>query len=238
MASIWDKVRTLGLSTIHGLLDRAIDTNSPEALKQHLRDLEDALRDLRNALAGSIGNVTAAKQRIAGIEAKKTATESNIELLLSDDDTSNDKFAEPLGVKLVQYEKDLEAANEELAALEVEQNALQTAEDQLEDKVEEMQGHVARLASLARKAAAQERAAASISSAASALGMNGTTSVDSIEERLRARSGAAEAKLGMAMGDLDAAGGAEAAVKKSVGASKVAEIRARLAAQKAAAQSA
>lgn len=235
MASIWEKLSTLVKSNIHGLLDKAIDLNSPEAIKQYVRDLEDALREMRGALASSIGNVTAARQRVASIQAKITATEEGIEALISDDDTSNDHFADPLGAKLVGYERDVEAAKEELAALELEQTALQNAEDQLEDKVEEMQGQVARLAALARKAAVQERAAASISSAAAALGMNGAVSVDNIEERIQARSAAAGARLGMAMGELDGAGGAEAAVKKAAGSSKVAEIRARMAAAKAAA---
>lgn len=231
--SLFEKAALLVKGISHGLLDRAIDTNSPDVLKQYLRDLEDALRGIRASLAGSIGSVTAAKHRVITIEGKITTTTENIELLLSDDDASNDRFADPLGVKLAQYEADLEAAKEELAALQIEQGAMQTAEDQLEAKVEEMQGQVARLAALARKAEAEERVAKTISSAASALGMGGSVSVDDMEQRIRARSGAASAALGQAMGELDGAGGAEAAVKKSVGAGKVAEIRARLAAQKA-----
>lgn len=233
MASLFEKGSLLLKSLAHGLLDKAIDLNSPEAIKQYVREVEDGLREVRGALAGAIGNRTAAQQRAATIQGRIETTTQNIETLLSDDDESNDKFAEPLGVKLVQYERDLEIANEEVAALEIEVASLQKAEDQLEDKVEEMQAQVARLAALARKAAAEERAASAISSAASALGMGGEVSVDNIEERLRARSATASAKLSQAMGDLDGAGGAEAAVKKSVGASKVAEIRAKLAAQKA-----
>lgn len=237
-ASLFEKARLLVTSLSHSLLDRQLDDCSIEVLEQILRDLENALRDLRGSLADTVGRASAAKQRIGAIEGKITTTTQNIETFLSDDDDSNDRYAEPLGVNLVRYEAELEAAQEELASIQVEQTALESTEDQLEAKLEEAQSRVGRLKSLARQAAAQEKVAKTVSGAASALGMSGAASVDDIENRIRARSGAATAKLGQAMGELDGAGGAEAALRKSVGASRVAEIRAEMARKKAAASGA
>ena len=42
--SLFEKAALLVKGISHGLLDRAIDTNSPDVLKQYLRELEDALR--------------------------------------------------------------------------------------------------------------------------------------------------------------------------------------------------
>ena len=207
-----------------------------EAVKQHVRDLEEALATMRGALATATGNEAGIKSRLASTQAKIDTTTSNIEILLSDEDLGNDKFADKLGASLVDLEAEARDQRIELGAASAELSSLEEAQERLEAKVSEMQGNLRRLASLERAAQAKERAAQSLRAASEALGAGEGSSVDSVEARLRARAGTADATFSQAMGELDGAGGAEAAVRSSQGASRVAQIRARLAAQKAAAQ--
>ncbi|MEK7566941.1 MAG: PspA/IM30 family protein, partial [Patescibacteria group bacterium] len=57
MAGIFKKFRDLGLASIHSLLDKAIDLNSVAVVKQHVRDLENALSELENGAAEAAGYV-------------------------------------------------------------------------------------------------------------------------------------------------------------------------------------
>lgn len=237
MASLFEKARTFVLSNLHSLLDAAIDLNSVEAIKQHVRDLEDAQRNLMQALAGAKGNVSALRGQLASVEARIKDLTGKIELLLGDDDASNDHYADPFGEQIGDCEEELGSLREELVAAEQEVGALEQASGQLAGKVGEMHTQLRKLASMERTAAAKERAANAVSSASAALSSGVDGSVDSVTKRLQQRAGTAEASFAQAMDGLDGAGGAEAAVRRSEGSSRVAEIRARLAAQKAASAS-
>jgi len=231
--TLFEKLRTFTLSNLHSLLDSAIDLNSVEAIKQHVRDLEDAHRSLLQALAGAKGNESALTTQITAVEARIADLTAKIELLLGDEDVTNDHFADPFGEQIGDCEGELDALREELTAAQAEVTALAKAEGQLKSRVGEMHTQLRKLSSLERTAEAKERAASAISSAAGALSSGADATVDSVTNRLRQRAGTADASFDQAVDGLDGAGGAEAAVRKAQGAGRVAEIRARLAAQRA-----
>ncbi|OGL95955.1 hypothetical protein A2348_01590 [Candidatus Uhrbacteria bacterium RIFOXYB12_FULL_58_10] len=236
MISILDKFRTFTFSNLHSLLDAAIDLNSVEAIKQHVRDLETAHRDMLAALAGAKGNVSALKAQTTALEERIADLTEKIEILLSDGDATNDHYADPFGEQIGDSEEELAALDEEIGGAQAQVAVFEKAEGQIKSKVQQMHGELRRLASMERVAAAKEKAAGALAGATAALSSGVDGSVDSVKARLQQRAGTADATFEQAVDRLDAAGGAEAAVKKSIGASKVAEIRARLAAQKAAAQ--
>lgn len=236
MASILDKIRTFTLSNLHSLLDAAIDLNSVEAIKQHVRDLETAHRDMLAALAGAKGNVSALNAQITALEERIADLTEKIEILLGDDDASNDHYADPFGEQIGDCEEELAALRDETTGAAAQVTALERAEGQIKSKVQQMHGELRRLASLERAAAAQEKAAGALGAASAALSSGVDGSVDSVKARLQQRAGTAKASFDQAVDGLDGAGGAEAAVRRAQGSSRVAEIRAAMAAKKAAAQ--
>ncbi len=229
MASILDKLRTFTLSNLHSLLDAAIDLNSVDAIKQHVRDLETAHRDMLAALAGAKGNVSALKAQITALEERIADLTEKIEILLGDDDASNDHYADPFGEQIGDCEEELTALRDEVTGAAAQVTQLEKAEGQVKGKVQQMHGELRRLASMERAAAAKEKAAGALGAASAAL----SSGVDGSVDRLQQRAGTADAAFDQAVDGLDSAGGAEAAVRRAQGSSRVAEIRARLAAQKA-----
>lgn len=235
MASILDKLRNFTLSNLHSLLDAAIDLNSVEAIKQHVRDLETAHRDMLAALAGAKGNVSALTAQSLALQNRIIDLTRKIEILLGDDDESNDHFADPFGEQIGDSEEELGVLDGEIEGARAQVAALENAEGQIASKVQQMHGELRRLSSMERAAAAKEKAAGALGAASAALSSGVDGSVDSVKARLQQRSGTADAAFQQATDGLDGAGGAEAAVRRAEGNSRVAAIRARLAAQKAAA---
>lgn len=234
MASLLQKFRTFTLSNLHSLLDAAIDLNSVEAIKQHVRDLETAHRQVLGSLAAAKGNLSALTSYKTQLERKIESLTADIETLLSDDDPNNDHFANPLAEQIGDCEAELEVNAEELSAAQTEVDALTRAESQLQSKLSEMKSQLRRLKSLERAAKAKERAASAVTRASDALSSGVDASVDSATQRLRQRAATADASFDQAMGGLQSAGGAEAALRESRASSRVAQIRARLAAKRAA----
>lgn len=238
MASLMDKLRTFTLSNLHSLLDAAIDLNSVEAVKQRVRDIEDQHRNLLQALAGAKGNRSAVQSQTTAIKARIVELGENIETLLGDDDPSNDHYADPFAEQMGDAESELETTQDEFEAANAEVAALERAEGQLKSKVSQLHTRLRELASLERQARAKQGAAGALNAATEALGSGPDASVDSIERRLRAEAGTADAALGQAMEGLNGAGGAEAALRSSKAASRVAKIREDMERKKAAAAAA
>ena len=57
MSGFLQKLRIVTLGAAHDLLDREIDMNSPSALRQYVRDLEDAIGKMNSELAVQEGGV-------------------------------------------------------------------------------------------------------------------------------------------------------------------------------------
>src|SRR3989338_336711 len=201
MASILSKARILLLGNIHALLDSAIDLNSPEMIKQRIRDLEDAKNQAHDDLAASVGEVSVLRQDVTMLETIAATTNENIDLILGDGDESNDKDAITLQKKLLNLEQDLLAKKDELqTAIEVEA-ALRTAVESITAKHEEMVTAMNSIQNQVRSTAAKDRPAeASRSSGAQAGGEDAPG--DNIQERLRRRAATADAKLEQQLGSV------------------------------------
>ena len=112
------KARLVILSNLPGLLDKVIDLNSIQALKQHIRDLEKAKEELEDSTVMAEADVETLKDELSGISAQVKELNENINFILTDDVAENDHLALPLESRLVGLEDDMAARNEQLAEAE------------------------------------------------------------------------------------------------------------------------
>jgi len=203
MASLLNKIRTFTLSNLHTLLDKAIDLNSTGAIKQHIRDLEEAKESIADEAAIAKGRVTSADKEIHGLAARIQTTNENIDAILNDGDPSNDHLAVPLDVKLQGYEADLKGRQGEMDVMKQTAEALAQAASKLDAKHAEMMQNLRRLEQIERTTQAKEKAAAALNAAGKLAAGAGEVSVDNIQRRLQEKSDVADARFDRAMGEMN-----------------------------------
>jgi phage shock protein A len=222
MASIFGKLRTLVLSNIHSLLDKAIDLNSIEAVKQHIRDLENAIEETETSAAVAQGDMKTTSDEVKNTLARVTELQENIDFILGDGDDTNDHLATPLVEKLIGLEEALKTQREVEAANQSILANLEEVIAKLRNKHVQMVGQIAKLEVMERAAIAKNKAAEAIKQAAAMSGDE--VSIDNVSARVTRQSNIADAKLNRAMGEFNS---------KSDDPVRNAQVAARLAAMKA-----
>lgn len=202
MAGIFAKTRILVLSNVHKLLDKAIKLDSVEAVKQYLRDVEVARDDLDDAVAGAKGGVKTVERKLLRLTTQANETNATIDVLLCDNDPSNDSLALPLEGRLKGIEAQIRTTEEELADARMTAGQLEEASVQLNTKFEFMVGQLDRLESMDRTAKAKEAAAKSMKGISQLAG--GEVSVDDVSAEIERRKDVADARFDKALGNLNA----------------------------------
>lgn len=195
MAGLFDKLRTTVLAAAHGLIDKSIDLNSIEVVRQHVRDLETAIGEGKGSYAAAVGYVRSLEREVAELETRISTTNNNIDLLLNDGDPSNDESAVKLEEDLVGLEETMAVKREELQS--ARQTAGEFAEvlDAMKARHRDMLQRVQQLAALERQAKTKTQAAAAITRASRAMGGGVDASVDDVEARIRRRADEADVLL-------------------------------------------
>lgn len=228
MASLWQKIRTLTLGNLHELLDAAIDLNSVAACKQYVRDLEEAKDKMRDQAAAARGRLGQSQAAVATLEHQIATDTEHAQLLLDDDDPSNDGDAQKLMEGVVQKQELLETKQAQLATDKQVSEALGEAVRKITAKHAEMVNNVRRLESLEQQTKAQEQATDALKAAGKIANSTDGVSVDDVEQRLRDRAAASSEKFKDAMSDMS--GGS---VAESVQAAKAKQLIAQMRAKKA-----
>ena len=217
MTGAFQKVRVLVLGNVHALLDKAIDLNSVEAIKQNIRDVETALKDIGNVAAIQVADVRTLTRECHELDARAKDLDATITAILSDDDPLNDHLATERQVELETTTAELKGKAEELEAAEKASTELNFAVRSLASSHTQSLGALRGLESMERNAKAKESAAVSLAKAAAIAGAAGSVSVDDVERRLRARKDVADVKLERAMGQFsDVSGKTEATARAEV----------------------
>ena len=200
MTGFVSKLRTLTLGSVHDLLDKAIDINSPSFLRQYVRDLEDALDHMRNQAAIQDGNVRRSirerDQTQTGIEAKTKDTEKS--LIQNRQDLARIQAAE-----VVRLKKTLDVLNADLKTQQVNLEAIDKSVSLLEEKHSQMVARLRELENLDRDSKNKEAAARAMEGAGKLIAGGADISVDDVESKMRARNDVASAQYDRAMGDLN-----------------------------------
>lgn len=222
--SIIQKLRIITLAAAHSLLDKAIDEMSIPALKQNMRDLEAAIKELENDAAEAEGSMVTANNKAVALTAQVKELNTNIDYILGDDDDSNDHLAVPLEARLTGLEVQQKAALEAVETYKATMNAVDQVASALKAKQQTRLSQIAMLESQVKTADAKNAAADAIEMANKYIGADGS-SVDSIADKIATESNVADARLRRAMGDVQTGLGQDTILLEAQG---------RLAARKAA----
>ena len=229
MAGLFEKARVLILANAHKLLDAMIDLDSVAAVKQYARDLEESLRNLEDAAAEGKGYVRTLTREGAELEARSAELNHTIDLILTDNDPSNDHVATAKQVELDGVDNLVALKRIELEEAKKTAERLWEAVSALRAKHTSMVQRIQQLEAVQRATKAQEGAASAMKVATDIMASGETVSVDNIMERMRRKADVAAVKFEDAMGGFDQASGKDAMI--AVANAKIAERRQRLAAR-------
>ncbi len=202
MAGLFEKARIAALSAAHKLLDKTIDLNSIEAVKQYARDLEKALEDLQDATAAAAGHVRTVQRDSEQLTYQIKELNQNIDFVLSDNKPENDHLATPLEARLIGLEQRMSGKGEKIAAGEKTAQALAEATSTLRTRYTNMVQQIQRLEAMDRSTKAKESAVKAIRQAGKIASTGTDVSVDAVADRIQRRADVADASFERAMGDM------------------------------------
>lgn len=198
--TLFGKARLAVLSVAHSLLDKAINLDSVEAVKQLVRDLEVSIAQIQTALAEARGAVVTATREKNRYTTDNARLDKQIDGILGDDDPNNDHLATSLQAKFNSNEQLITAKQDEINASAATVQALEEVFSQLEAKHTAMVAQIQRLDSLQKQSRAKESAAAAITAAGQISGQGADIGVDNIAAGIERKADVADQKLKAAMG--------------------------------------
>lgn len=209
--SILAKIRVLTLGAANDLLDKAIDINSPSALRQYVRDLEDALDRLRNEAAMQAGMLRTLTREIGDLQHRIESETSVVQKLMAS--PTGQALARTKATTIVAWKKELESKQEALQTQQTTSAGIDSAVAKLDAKHTLMVQQVRDLERTDRDTKAKEQAAHSLEAAGKLVGSLNGVSIDDIKGKMNARNDVANEKFARAMGTMeDDSSGDQAAV--------------------------
>jgi phage shock protein A len=198
MTSFMQKLRVVMLGAAHDLLDKTIDLNSPSALRQYVRDLEDALSKMKSEAAIQAGAIRTLTREhddfVTSIKAKKDSIQADI-------NAGNQTRARQTATIVVTLQNQLERNEKDLASQKVASTSLDSAVELLELKHTDIVLRVRELERIDRTSKAKEQSAESLNAATKLSSMGSSISIDDIESKVRSRGDVADEQFSRAMLD-------------------------------------
>jgi len=192
------KLRVITLGSINDLLDKAIDLNSPSAIRQYTRDLEDALDRMKNEAAVQAGTVRTLQREKTELDSHIKTTEATIQHLVQ---AGHEDLARPKAADLVRMRAHFAQADGNIATAQKSSHDIDVAVSNLEAKHAEMVDHVRELERLDRDTKARNAAATTLTAAGRLVKTGADISVDDVESRMRANNDVAQERFTRAIGD-------------------------------------
>lgn len=199
MASLLDKVNTLIKANLHYLVDQALKSNSIAVINQYIREVEDNLEDLEDAVATVGGQVKTIRRKHDEYQAKAEELDRNIDLFLTE---GKESLAVAAQSKLNSTRRTVDAYNEQLATLEKEYENLKDARLKLEAKLTTIKQEREELQALLDLAKAKEISTQTIRNLDDLMG-TGDADIDRIAGSIRSRLDKASAESEMRAESLD-----------------------------------
>jgi len=204
METIFSKIRTLTLSNIHSILDKAIDMNSIPAMEQHIRDLTAARKDLEGQLAEARYTLTTKTSLMNNHKAKIAELTENATLLAN---ANNGNPTEAQMSSARQMASTIIQLNETLAEDEAAISDAKTMVTGLEDAVSKVtanetlyKSNINKLQSQANAAAAKTKAANAMEAAGNAVQAGGN--LDGISDKIGREAARADDAFNRALGNV------------------------------------
>jgi phage shock protein A len=225
--SLWDKARVGVLAQLNKYLDKSI--NNIDGYKQFIRELEQAMADLRAARDETVGTITGYERKITELQTGISESKADILLLLGDTDPGNDGSAVTLQERVQDDEDQITNLQALKTTVEGNKAKLDVALEKLDAKHTDMMNQLQRLAATQSMANAQQRASSAVDAALSASSAVGSVSVDNIQSNIEHKGDVAQARFDSTFEQLEGSDSAERDVKRARAQAAIDALRAQIA---------
>ncbi len=222
MADLLKKVQTLIQANLHAMVDSALKANSMAVFDQYVREVEDNLENLEDAVATVGGELKTLRRKKADLDQKAAELDRNIDIFLRE---GKEDLALAAQSKLNSVGRLLQNYQDMLERQESEFQSLQDARLKLEAKLTTVRQEREELQALLDLARSKELTAKTIKSLDDLTGA-GDADIARVAEGIRARLDKASARSEMLAGSLDAQ--MDEVLEKSTLEAQLAERKARL----------
>jgi phage shock protein A len=199
MASLLEKVSTLISANLHALVDQALKTNSLAVIDQYIRQVEDNLEDLEDAVATVGGEVKTIKRKLNDLEQKEDELDRAIDAFLME---GNEETAAAAQSKLNSTKRLIQTYEDQSARLQDEYQKLLDAKVKLEARLSTMKQEREELQALMELAKSKEIAVKAMKGLDDLMG-SGDTDISRIAGSIYARLDKATAAAEMRAASLD-----------------------------------
>jgi phage shock protein A len=206
--SFTQKIRLVVLGNINDLLDKAIDTNSPAALRQYVRDLEDATSRMRNEAALQDGQLRILRREESDLQSAIADAKATTQKILAGNDPNKTSIAASKASAIVTMQAQLTEKQHIINTQQTTSAKLDEAVASLDNKHTQILSRVRELERMDRDSKAKEQAATAVQAANKLVSGGADISVDDLQQRMRDRNDIASAKFDRAMDDGIGGGGA------------------------------
>jgi phage shock protein A len=222
MASLLEKIQTLIQANLHAMVDSALKANSLAVFDQYVRDVEDNLENLQDAVATVGGELKTLRRKKSGLDQRASELDRNIDIFLRE---GKEELALAAQSKLNSVNRLIQNYDEMLQRQEAEFQSLQDARLKLEAKLTTVKQEREELQALLDLARSKELTAKTIKSLDDLMGV-GDDDISRVAEGIRARLDKASARSEMLADSLDAQ--MDDVLEKSTLEAQLAERKARL----------
>jgi phage shock protein A len=222
MASLLEKIQTLIQANLHAMVDSALKANSLAVFDQYVRDVEDNLENLEDAVATVGGELKTLRRKKSGLDQRASELDRNIDIFLRE---GKEELALAAQSKLNSVNRLMQNYDEMLQRQEAEFQNLQDARLKLEAKLTTVKQEREELQALLDLARSKELTAKTIKSLDDLMGV-GDDDISRVAEGIRARLDKASARSEMLADSLDAQ--MDDVLEKSTLEAQLAERKARL----------
>jgi phage shock protein A len=200
--SIFAKARLVVLGSANDLLDKVIDLNSPSAVRQQVRDLEDAINKLATDVAVQDGALRTMTREKVELSSKIDTQKATVAQLLKSTDSNAAALARDKAQLILTEQSQLTSLTDQITTQTTTVATMKTTVQRLQAKHDQLVVRVHELERLDRDSKSKEQAASAIKSAGAMLGSVDTGSIDNLTARMQARNDVASAKFDSAVGTL------------------------------------
>ncbi|MEJ2734208.1 MAG: PspA/IM30 family protein [Anaerolineae bacterium] len=222
MASLLEKIQTLIQANLHAMVDSALKANSLAVFDQYVRDVEDNLENLQDAVATVGGELKTLRRKKSGLDQRASELDRNIDIFLRE---GKEELALAAQSKLNSVNRLIQNYDEMLQRQDADFQSLQDARLKLEAKLTTVKQEREELQALLDLARSKELTAKTIKSLDDLMGV-GDDDISRVAEGIRARLDKASARSEMLADSLDAQ--MDDVLEKSTLEAQLAERKARL----------
>jgi len=222
MAQLMKKIQTLISANLHAMVDSALKANSIAVFDQYIREVEDNLENLQDAVATVGGELKTLRRKKSDLDVKAAELDRNIDLFLRE---GKEDLALAAQSKLNSLNRLAQNYDEMLDRQDQEFQSLKDARLKLEAKLTTVKQEREELQVLLDLARSKELTATTIKSLDDLMGA-GDADISRVAEGIRARLDKASARSEMLAGSLEAQ--MDQVLEKSALEAQLAERKARL----------